>query len=48
MDHLPFGQTPLAWLEFPAAFQAPGLYGKLGYQAFGELDYPPEHMRFLP
>jgi GNAT superfamily N-acetyltransferase len=29
------------------SFQAPGFYPKLGYQVFGELDYPPGHKRFF-
>ena len=29
------------------SFQAPGFYRKLGYEVFGELDYPPGHKRFF-
>jgi GNAT superfamily N-acetyltransferase len=35
-----------AWVD-TFSFQAPGLYGKLGYTMFGELDYPPGHKRFF-
>ena len=35
-----------AWVD-TFSFQAPGFYRKLGYEAFGELDYPPEHKRFF-
>jgi GNAT superfamily N-acetyltransferase len=29
------------------SFQAPGFYRKLGYEAFGELDYPPDFKRIF-
>jgi GNAT superfamily N-acetyltransferase len=29
------------------SFQGPGFYPKLGYQVFGELDYPPGHKRIF-
>jgi GNAT superfamily N-acetyltransferase len=29
------------------SFQAPGFYPKLGYEVFGELDYPPGHKRIF-
>ncbi len=35
-----------AWVD-TFSFQAPGFYRELGYEAFGELDYPPEHKRFF-
>jgi GNAT superfamily N-acetyltransferase len=35
-----------AWVD-TFSFQAPGFYRKLGYEAFGELDYPPGHRRFF-
>jgi hypothetical protein len=35
-----------AWVD-TFSFQAPGFYPKLGYQAFGELDYPPGHKRIF-
>ena len=35
-----------AWVD-TFSFQAPGFYRKLGYDQFGELDYPPEHKRFF-
>jgi GNAT superfamily N-acetyltransferase len=35
-----------AWVD-TFSFQAPGFYRKLGYEAFGELDYPPDHKRFF-
>jgi GNAT superfamily N-acetyltransferase len=35
-----------AWLD-TFSFQAPGFYPKLGYQVFGELDYPPGHKRIF-
>jgi GNAT superfamily N-acetyltransferase len=27
------------------SFQAPGFYKKMGYEEFGQLDYPPDHHR---
>jgi GNAT superfamily N-acetyltransferase len=33
-----------AWVD-TFSFQAPGFYAKLGYEAFGELDYPPDFKR---
>ena len=35
-----------AWVD-TFSFQAPGFYPKLGYQVFGELDYPPGHKRIF-
>jgi GNAT superfamily N-acetyltransferase len=35
-----------AWVD-TFSFQAPGFYRKLGYDVFGELDYPPSHRRFF-
>lgn len=35
-----------AWVD-TFSFQAPGFYRKLGYETFGELDYPPDHKRFF-
>jgi GNAT superfamily N-acetyltransferase len=35
-----------AWVD-TFSFQAPGFYRKLGYEAFGALDYPPDHKRFF-
>jgi GNAT superfamily N-acetyltransferase len=35
-----------AWVD-TFSFQAPGFYRKLGYEPFGELDYPPDHKRFF-
>jgi GNAT superfamily N-acetyltransferase len=35
-----------AWVD-TFSFQAPAFYRKLGYDAFGELDYPPNHKRFF-
>jgi GNAT superfamily N-acetyltransferase len=35
-----------AWVD-TFSFQAPGFYPKLGYQVFGELDYPPVHKRIF-
>ena len=35
-----------AWVD-TFSFQAPGFYRKLGYQVFGELDYPPGHRRIF-
>jgi GNAT superfamily N-acetyltransferase len=35
-----------AWVD-TFSFQAPGFYRKLGYEVFGELDYPPGHKRFF-
>jgi GNAT superfamily N-acetyltransferase len=35
-----------AWLD-TMSFQAPGFYGKLGYEIFATLDYPPEHQRYF-
>ena len=35
-----------AWVD-TFSFQAPGFYRKLGYEVFGELDYPPEHKRIF-
>ena len=35
-----------AWVE-TFSFQAPGFYRKLGYEPFGELDYPPGHKRIF-
>ena len=34
------------WLD-TFSFQAPGFYPKLGYEPFGELDYPPGHKRIF-
>lgn len=35
-----------AWVD-TFSFQAPGFYRKLGYEPFGELDYPPGHKRIF-
>ncbi len=35
-----------AWVD-TFSFQAPGFYPKLGYEVFGELDYPPDFKRFF-
>ncbi len=35
-----------AWVD-TFSFQAPGFYRKLGYEVFGELDYPPEFKRLF-
>ena len=35
-----------AWVD-TFSFQAPGFYERLGYQVFGELDYPPSHKRLF-
>jgi ribosomal protein S18 acetylase RimI-like enzyme len=35
-----------AWLD-TFSFQAPEFYRRLGYEAFGVLDYPPEHKRIF-
>jgi GNAT superfamily N-acetyltransferase len=35
-----------AWVD-TFSFQAPGFYRKLGYEVFGELNYPPDHTRFF-
>jgi GNAT superfamily N-acetyltransferase len=35
-----------AWVD-TFSFQAPGFYLKLGYEPFGELDYPPHTRLFL-
>src|ERR1700733_13030693 len=35
-----------AWVD-TFSFQAPGFYPKLGYEVFGELDYPPGHRRIF-
>jgi GNAT superfamily N-acetyltransferase len=35
-----------AWVD-TFNFQAPGFYRKLGYEVFGELDYPPGHKRIF-
>ena len=35
-----------AWVD-TFSFQAPAFYSKLGYDVFGELDYPPDHKRFF-
>jgi len=35
-----------AWID-TFSFQAPGFYPKLGYEVFGELDYPPGHRRIF-
>jgi len=35
-----------AWVD-TFSFQAPGFYRKLGYEPFGELDYPPEFKRIF-
>jgi hypothetical protein len=34
----------IAWLD-TFSFQARGFYEKLGYEEFGQLDYPPDHHR---
>ena len=33
-----------SWVD-TFSFQAPGFYPKLGYEPFGELDYPPDFKR---
>ncbi len=35
-----------AWVD-TFSFQAPGFYPKLGYEPFGELDYPPDFKRIF-
>ena len=35
-----------AWVD-TFSFQAPGFYCKLGYEPFGDLDYPPGHKRIF-
>ena len=35
-----------AWVD-TFSFQAPGFYRRLGYETFGELDYPPGHKRIF-
>ncbi len=35
-----------AWVD-TFSFQAPGFYRKLGYEPFGELDYPPDFKRIF-
>ena len=35
-----------AWVD-TFSFQAPGFYPRLGYEPFGELDYPPEFRRIF-
>ncbi len=35
-----------AWVD-TFSFQAPGFYQKLGYEPFGELDYPPDFRRIF-
>jgi GNAT superfamily N-acetyltransferase len=35
-----------AWVD-TFSFQAPGFYRKLGYEPFGELDYPPDFRRIF-
>jgi GNAT superfamily N-acetyltransferase len=35
-----------AWVD-TFSFQAPGFYRKLGYEPFGELDYPPDFKRLF-
>jgi GNAT superfamily N-acetyltransferase len=35
-----------AWVD-TFSFQAPGFYRKLGYEVFGELNYPPDFKRFF-
>jgi GNAT superfamily N-acetyltransferase len=35
-----------AWVD-TFSFQAPGFYPRLGYEVFGELDYPPGHKRIF-
>lgn len=35
-----------AWVD-TFSFQAPDFYRKLGYEPFGELDYPPVHKRIF-
>ena len=35
-----------AWVD-TFSFQAPGFYPKLGYEPFGELDYPPDFRRIF-
>jgi len=38
--------THSAWVD-TFSFQAPGFYPKLGYEVFGELDYPPDFKRLF-
>jgi GNAT superfamily N-acetyltransferase len=35
-----------AWVD-TFSFQAPGFYPRLGYEVFGELEYPPGHKRIF-
>jgi hypothetical protein len=39
------GRLRNPWFPASRRFQARGFYEKLGYEEFGQLDYPPDHHR---